>query len=130
MNTLESRIENLEQRVTMLETKLTTEPSMSVASKQIAPKEFLLSKKPDSDVEKTVFLGYYLEKYKQYGSFNKKDIEIAYRLAKESLPQNISDKISKAITRGFFTKAQENKDGMAAWCVTTTGERFVENHTI
>jgi len=103
------------------------------SSKQIKPKkecsvkEFLLSKKPKDDVQKTIAIGYYLENYQGMGCYNKHDLKTGFRNAKEKVPDNINYKVIRCIQRGFLQEAETPKDGIKAWTLTSTGETFVEN---
>ena len=63
--------------------------------KKISIREFLLTKNPQNDVQKTLIIGYYLEQYEHMSSFNVKDLEAGFRKAKETLPSNINDKVKK-----------------------------------
>jgi len=95
--------------------------------KAVSIKEFILEKKPDGDVEKTLVVGYYLEHYVNASPFNAKDLEALFRKAKESVPKNINDKVIKNVVRGFMMEAETKKDKKKAWTLTSTGERFVES---
>lgn len=114
-----------EARLAKLEGLFSSKPE--TIKKQISVKEFLLSKKPKGDVQKTLVIGYFLEKYRGAESFNVKDIETAFRESKEKVPTNINDKINKNIQAGYMTEAKEKKDNKSAWYLTNSGEGFVEN---
>ena len=90
-------------------------------------KEFMLEKKPGNDVKKTLVVAYFVEVRKRISPFNLKDIEMGFRDAKEPLPQNLSDKVAMNIRKGHLMAAGEKKDGLNAWTLTSTGERFVES---
>lgn len=95
--------------------------------KKISIKEFILSKKPKDDVQRTLVIGYYLEKYESFSSFNAKNLENGFRKAKETVPKNINDKVNLNIKNGHMMEAREKKDNKKAWVLTASGERFVEN---
>ena len=95
--------------------------------KQTSIKEFLISKKPKDDVQRTLVICYHLEKYKGMGSFNAKDIEDCFRDAKEKVPDNVNYKVIQNIKSGYMMEAKEKKDKFKAWTLTSSGERFVEN---
>jgi len=118
-------IENHEQRIADLERLFKSNSTPS--NKKISVKEFLLSKKPKDDVQRTLVIGYYLEKYKVMESFNVKDIEDGFRESKEKVPANINDKVNKNIQSGYITEAKEKKDKLKAWYLTNSGESVVEN---
>ena len=90
-------------------------------------KNLFYLKKPKDDIQKTLIVGYYLEKYDNLSSFNSKDLENGFRSAKESIPDNINYKVIKNIEKGYMMEAKEKKDKLKAWNLTGSGERFVEN---
>jgi len=118
-------LEEHESRIAKLENLLKNKPESF--RKGLSLKEFILSKKPEGDVQKTLVIGYFLEKYDGYTSFNMKDLENAFRTAKDNVPDNINDKVIQNIKKGYMMEAKEKKDNFKAWNLTSTGERFVEN---
>lgn len=95
-------------------------------TKQLSIREFLNEKKPSSDVEKVLAMGYFLEKFESFISFNSDDLKNAFIKAKEPLPQNIHDKIYLNCRKGHITEYPENKDNKKAYHLTATGEKVVE----
>jgi polyhydroxyalkanoate synthesis regulator phasin len=128
---LAEKIQSLEERVTKLEAQpsnaVKSVPAEANKGKGISVKEFIISSKPSGDVQKTLAIGYYLEKYEKMASFNVDDISRHFQLAKESTPQNINDKINMNIKKGHLMEADSKKDNKKAWVVTNTGEQFLEN---
>ncbi len=120
------RFEALENRVSILEEAEKSSPQINKSEKSTSIKEFLLSKNPKSDIEKTRVVSYYLEKFSGFTSFTAEEIQNGYRSAKESVPLNVSDNIAKNVGRGYFMEASEKKNGKKAWTLTNTGERSVE----
>ena len=118
-------LEDHEKRITKLEKLFETEPD--VVNKKLSIQEFILLKKPKSDVEKTLVIGYYLEKHASLSSFNAKDLESGFEQAKEGTPDNINYKVIKNIQKGLFREVKEKKDDLKAWNLTNSGERVVEN---
>jgi len=96
--------------------------------KPISIREFLLSKKLQNDVQKTLAIGYYLEQYQNMTRFNVKDLEDGFRKAKEPLPSNINDKVNMNIKKGHMMEAKEKKDNLRAWYLTNTGMNFIERN--
>lgn len=94
--------------------------------KKLSIKEFLLTKKPGDDVQKTLVIGYYLEHFEGMDKFNARDLTEGFRLAKEPPPTNINDKVNLNIQRGRMMEAKEKKDKFKAWVLTNSGEKFVE----
>jgi len=97
------------------------------AKKKQSIKEFILQKKPKSDVEKVLVMGYFLEKQESFKCFNADDIRNAYVTSKESIPDNINDKINLNIKKGLITEYPEKKENKKTYHLTSTGEQVVEN---
>ena len=97
-----------------------------VEGKKLSVKEFLLTKKPNDDVQRTIVIGYYLEHFESMDSFNTRDLADGFRSAKEPLPSNINDKVNSNIAKEYMMKAKEKKDKLKAWFLTNSGEKFVE----
>jgi hypothetical protein len=98
---------------------------VSVMKKQ-SIKEFLLGKKPKTDVEKVLAMGYFLETQEGLACFNVDDLRKAYVKSKEPIPGNINDKINLNIKKGLITEVPEKKDNKKAYHLTATGERSIE----
>ncbi|MBS3092859.1 hypothetical protein J4466_05575 [Candidatus Pacearchaeota archaeon] len=123
----------LTERVKILEEK-SLESEKNQNSKKISEdnkkqsiKEFILSKKPKDDVQKTLSIFYYLENNENLESVCIKDIERGFREAKESVPKNINDKVAKNICKGLIMNVKEQKGNNKAWVLTNSGEKSVEN---
>jgi len=128
---IQQQINDLERRVTLLEKINKTKSSSLVGQgkgKKLTVREFLISKKPSDDVKKTLAIGYYLEKYDNFPSFNADDLHQGYEKAKEKKPLNINDKVNLNIKKGHMDGASEKKDNKKAWYVTNSGEQFVKNN--
>lgn len=123
---IKNKLAELEERIVKLEGLPKTNPG--IVSKVISIKEFILQKKPKDDVQKTLVIGYYLEKYKSNFSFNAKDLEQEFRNAKEVLPTNINDKVNLNTKHGYMMEAKEKKDKKIAWTLTNSGEQIVEDN--
>jgi hypothetical protein len=78
-------------------------------------------------VQKTLAIGYYLEKFRNLSSFNLNDLKNGFKEAKEKVPLNIPDKIQKNIAKGYMMEATAKKDGLKAYTLTGSGDKFVEN---
>jgi hypothetical protein len=115
----------LEKRVSEIESLLKRGPTLT--RKEISVKEFVIEKKASSDLDKTLAIAYYLERYKKVSPFSIRDLEESFRDAKEPLPKNISDAVNKNIAKGFIMPAKEKKNNLKAWTLTSSGERFVDN---
>jgi hypothetical protein len=122
---IEKKLEEHEERISRLERLFQTKPE--VIKKKTSIKEFILQKRPKGDVQKALVIGYYLEKYQDFSGFNAKDVEQGFRDAREKIPANVGDKIRKNIAKGHMMKAEEEKDEMKVYFLTSSGGRFVEN---
>ena len=120
---IKKKLEEHEKRISKLESLSQTKPE--TIEKKHSVKEFILSKKPKNDVQRTLTIGYYLEKYENFSSFNVSDLEEGFRTAKEKVP-NIGDKVQKNIKKGHIMDVKEKKDNLKAWVLTSSGEMHVE----
>lgn len=126
---LKEKLAALEIRVAKLEALISATPEVvsNQKGKKISAREFLKSKGPSTTPDIALVLGYYLEKLEGMSSFNVGDIETAFRAAKEKPPKNLNDTIYKCAKRGHMMDAPEKKGQNKAWCLTSSGEEFVEN---
>ena len=125
LEAIKKQLENHEKRICSLEAQ---PPKKEISTgKKLSVKEFIISKKPKTDVDKTLVIGYYLEINDDCSPFNAKDVEGGFRNAKETPPKNINDAINKNIRKGFMMEAKEKKDGKMAWELTNLGEECVES---
>jgi len=90
-------------------------------------KEFLMTREIKADTQKVLALGYFLEYMEGMESFNVNDLEAVFRAAKEKPPANMNDAVNKNIARGFLMEAAGKKDAKKAWCLTSTGEKYLES---
>jgi hypothetical protein len=115
-----------EGRLNKLEEKFVSSPAPQ--KKKISLREFLNTKKPTGDVQRTLAIGYFLEHYESIESFNTQDLEEGFRKAKEKVPGNINYQTIKGIQYGFMQEAKEKKDDLKAWTLTASGEEYVEKN--
>lgn len=125
-------LQKLDERVARIESGATPTPVATPSAAGKVPrktsiKEFLLEHRPEDDVQRTLAIGYFLETSEGMSSFNKADLEKGYRLAKEQLPSNINDKVNMSIKNGHLMEAEEKKESMKAWVVTSTGEQYIQS---
>jgi hypothetical protein len=118
------KLEDHESRISTLEGR--QDKKTHIESKKLSMKEFLLTKKPANDVQKTLVIGYYLENIEGMNQFNVKDLTEGFRSAKEPPPLNINDKVNSNIQKGYMMEEKEKKDKLTAWVLTNSGEKFVE----
>ena len=119
-----TKLEDHESRISALEGA--PGKKTLVEGKKLSIKEFLLTKKPANDVQKTLVIGYYLEHFEGMNEFNVKDLAEGFRSAKEPAPANINDKVNSNIQKGYMMEEKEKKDKLTAWVLTNSGEKFVE----
>jgi len=135
---LEAMLRDHENRIRALEQQLggggrdeqnAPAPVAPVAPAPKAPsvRHFILEKSPTDDVQRTLAIGYYLEKHADYKSFNAKDIEKGFVEAREKVPGNVSDKVLKNVWKGTMMQVQEEKDGLKAYVLTNAGTKAVES---
>lgn len=122
---IRSILENHEKRISALEKIIRTAPPPTI--KKLSIREFILSKNPKKDVDKTLAIGYFFERYEKMNSFNVKDLKRGFAAAREKVPPNINDKINQNIKKGMMMETDE-KDNLTAWVLTNKGEKFVENY--
>jgi hypothetical protein len=132
----ERRIKSLEQRLGGGDPVAEKAPAPTVvrpvvaappASKTPSVRHFILEKAPTDDVQRTLVIGYFLEKHAEYKSFNAKDIEKGFVESREKVPGNVSDKVLKNVWKGTMMQVQEDKDGLKAYVLTNAGTKFVES---
>ena len=124
INEIMTKLEDHESRISALEGA--PAKKTQVEGKKLSIKEFLLTKKPANDVQKTLVIGYYLEHFEGMNEFNVKDLAEGFRSAKEPAPANINDKVNSNIRKGYMMEEKERKDKLTAWVLTNSGEKFVE----
>ncbi|MCK4352736.1 hypothetical protein KAW65_04935 [candidate division WOR-3 bacterium] len=123
---IRKKLEEHEKRISKLESLFQTKPE--TVKKKLSIGEFILSKKPHDDVQKTLAIGYYLEKYETLSSFNVKDLEKGFEQLKKGIPENINYKVIRNINQGYITEVKEKKDKLKAWALTDSGEKYVESN--
>jgi len=126
MEGMKKKLEDHEKRIAKLENLLVSRPA--TVEKKLSIKEFILSRNPTNDIQKTLAIGYYLEKYESMPSFNVKDLEKGFHDAKESAPENVNYKVIVNIQKGYMMESKEKKDDLKAWNLTNSGEKSVENN--
>ncbi len=123
---INKRLNEYEERLAKLEGSRKAEPK--VMEKSVSINEFMRSQKPNDDVQKTLAVGYYLEKYEGLTSFNAKDLENAFQRLKVPKSQtiNFNYKAIRNIQQGYMNETKEKKDKQKAWLLTKLGEEYVE----
>ena len=124
LETIKKQLLDHESRISKLEAQ--PKIDKDTGKKKLSVKEFILSKKPKNDIQKTLVVGSYLEKYEGLDCFNREDLENGFRSAKETVPSNINVDVNENIRKGYFAEAREKKDKLTTWYVTNLGEECVE----
>lgn len=96
--------------------------------KKMSIQEYLQSNQLKSDVDKTLAIGYYLEKYEKLKLYNKNGLEDSFKRAKEKPPLNINNRVYLNIKKGYMMEVNEKKDNLKCWCLTNSGIEFCENN--
>jgi len=132
IQTVEGRLADLEKRVSALEKNATIDKDSSQQTEPIkskSAKEFLLEKDPKNDMQRTLYLSYWLEKIQGIEAFNVNDLREAFRSARVPVPKNLNDKVNKNISKGYLMDVEADKSGKKMWVLTATGESYVETAT-
>lgn len=124
----EKKIRELFEKLKNLENTFLVQPSDNI--KKMSIQEFFLTKSPKNDIQKTLLLCYYLEKYRDLKLFNVKDIENGFKNAKEKAPDNINYKVYMNIKKGYIMETNEKKDNLKSWTLTNSGVRLVDSDFI
>jgi len=122
---IEKKLENHEERISRLERAIWEEPK--ITTKKLSVREFILSKNPKNEMERTLAVGYYLEEYENLTSFNAKDLANGFRKAKEKIPGNINYEVIRNIQKGYMEEAEEKKENRKAWYLTNSGAEYVQS---
>jgi hypothetical protein len=122
---IKEKLEQHDRRISAIEKTFQRTPE--AIKKKTSVKEFILSKKPKNDVQRTLSVGYYLEKWEAVASFNVRDLDQGFRDAKERVPNNINLCVIANIGKGHMMEAKEKKGNLKAWVLTNSGEQYVEN---
>lgn len=92
-----------------------------------SPVQFLLEKNFLSEIDVTLALAYYLERYEGKTSWNITDLQNEYSLSRRKLPSNLSRNISGNISKGYIINP--NREEKRVYCLTPEGEMYIENFT-
>ena len=121
------KLDDHEKRIVMLEKSIAKGIENEKLEKKMSIQEYLRSKELKTDVDKTLALVYFMEKYENLEYYNKTDIEEHFKKSKEKPPLNINDKINSNIKKGYIMEVDEKKNNLKCWCLTNSGIEFCEN---
>ena len=92
--------------------------------KRLSPAQFFRKTSPQTNVDRTLIAGYYLEKYENFDNFTAAELKTTVKSAKLPPPQNVNDMINSNIRKGFMMSAGD-KDARRAFVLTSDGEDAV-----
>ena len=121
------KLKDHEKRIVKLEESLLKGTESEKLVKKISIQEYIMSKNPKGDVNKTLAIGNFIEKYENLKIYNKNDLEGYFKKAKEKPPLNINDKVNANIKKGYMMEVDEKRDNLKCWCLTNSGIQFCEN---
>lgn len=87
--------------------------------------EILASKELRSHMDRFEAIAWYFLR-KGDNSVNSNDIFDAYAKARMQRPKNLTDVINQSAKRGHLIDSPEKKDERKAWCITRSGESYIE----
>lgn len=99
---------------------LSTSPSFS-EDRSMSPKDFMLDKQPQTDVERVACLAYYLTHYANTPHFQTVDISRINTEAAQIKFSNAAFSVNNAVQSGYLVPAPHGKKQISA-----AGERFVQ----
>jgi hypothetical protein len=88
----------------------------------LSPKEFLIKKQPQSDVERVACLGYYLAHYRDQQHFNTRDISSLNTEAAQRRFANAANAVGNATQYGYLVPGVKGMKQLSAG-----GEMYVES---
>src|SRR5438046_10405869 len=107
---ISNRIQNLERRVSTIETWMKGEPDRPAIPKPTSIREFVNLKNPITSAETALLIAYYLEKFSAVSPFNHDDLIGGFAQAKEPLPDDPSDTVYKNMKRCLMTEWRQKQD--------------------
>lgn len=125
---INQKLEDHEKRIIKLEKFIAKGFEDKKLEKKLSIREFLLTKKISTEVDKTLAIGYFMEKYTDLGFYNIKDFEKYFNKAKEKMPKNLNLAIYSNIKKGYISEVEEKKDNLKCWSLTKSGISFCENN--
>lgn len=121
---VEQKFEELTERKSVRGAEVAEAKEIDLPSSLV---EFIKQKgDPSRHIDLITIFGYWLFHKLDTPTFNKKDIQSCYADARISESSNTSAEINHAQAEGYFRRAEERKDGLIAWTITPTGEKYVK----
>lgn len=124
---IKQKLKDFEERLSVLEKLFEERGDEIKEQKMISIGEFMMKAKPQTDIQRTLVVAYFLENMVGKSPFNKKDIEETFKKAKVPVPKNINLCVYKNIQHGFLMEHKKKQGKLKTWSLTRTGEEFVDN---
>lgn len=113
---LQSQVDQLEERITELEKRLDGGETVEAEEDLRA---FVESLGPSSHTERSLYIAYYMEKYRDEDTFTVEDIEEGYRECRVKSAGNMSDVLGRMEERDWLLR--DGKQGRTQlWSLTAT----------
>ncbi len=125
---LERRVQELETAVRLGKNRAFSPPDGVEETK--SPREFLLSVAPETDNDKALAAGYYLEILSGKALFGLDDLKRFYGQAKETAPRNPSLPPFLNVKKGYFREVEKSDhggSGRTRWALTNSGIARIES---
>ncbi len=124
---LRKRIQDLEERVERLEVDFGAGRKEEVGQqrKEISVREIMIRVKPITALDKTLLIGYFLEKHRGAASFGIQELREGFREAREPAPRNLNDMVNKNMQKGYIMECKSEKGQKRTWMLTNSGESYV-----
>jgi hypothetical protein len=118
-------LQDHERRISRIERALGPESRRPVTKLSI--RELLILKRPRTDIEKTLVVGYHIELVQGISPFNASNLANGFAKAKEPLPSNLGVMINENIRKGYMEELEEEKGSSRALRLTNSGIKRVED---
>jgi hypothetical protein len=92
--------------------------------------ELFATKSWNTEIEKVVLAGYFLERFGRSVSYTIEEVRNCLLSAKVAQPKNLSLAILQAVQKGLMMEIPSQGGPRKAWALTQRGERYVENMTL
>lgn len=131
---VENKFKDLTSEEVVTALKVQVEPMVKAEEKPkvkgelpVSLAEFLKQKgSPQQHKTLVVLFGYWLFHKRNIRTFNLRDISVCYDDARIPESTNTSQIMNLAQADGYFKRVEERKEGLVAWTITPTGEKYVE----
>lgn len=122
---LRQKIIAIDERLKNIEGLFQTKP-ITVPVKKESLREFLDKLNPKTDIDKVLLIGYYKEVIQELGSFSRLEVAKGYQEAREKLPTNITDLLSKNVAKAFIMPIDKGEGKVQMFALTNTGIKHIK----